>query len=102
VLRGAASTIARDRPTLIVEFESHQLAKTGTTCAELATLLRDMGYTIFFLAYEYPSDHVCVHASRLSEFCAKFEDWILPHTESNSVNANVEFGVTEKVVSPAF
>lgn len=99
-LHGAVKTITRDAPILIVEFETHQLVKTGTTCAALASLIRDMGYTIFFLDYTYPSDHVCVHASQLDEFRTRFASWIQPHTKDNSVNNNVNFGVTEKLVKP--
>jgi FkbM family methyltransferase len=96
-LRGAKNLIERDRPLLIVEFEEHQLRKTGNTCSGLAALLRTLGYQIFFLDYQYPSDHICVHVSKVGKFREVFHKHIKDHSELNSVNRNIEYGVTEKL-----
>jgi hypothetical protein len=61
VLSGAINTLRNYKPVLIVEFENFQLEKTKTTCGELFQFIRDNNYHIFYLDYEYPSDHVCVH-----------------------------------------
>ncbi len=97
-LRGAKEMIQRDHPLMIVEFEEHQLVKTGNNCYGLASFLREMGYHIFFLDYHYPSDHVCVHVSKLEKFREVFGEYIKEHTVFNPINYNIHYGVTEKIV----
>jgi FkbM family methyltransferase len=93
VLNGAKKLIKKYKPTLIVEFEHYQFmrVKDGGTCDDLAKLIKDMGYNIFYLEYEYPSDHICIHDDNLKEFNEQFGNYILPHTERNDVNDNISF-----------
>jgi hypothetical protein len=98
VLSGAINLLKTHKPVLIVEFEYFQLSKTNTTCKELFDFIRAQDYYIFYLDYEYPSDHVCVHKDNLEDFRVKFKDHILPNTENNSVNNNLIYGVNEKIV----
>jgi FkbM family methyltransferase len=97
VLLGSLSLIKKNKPILIVEFEEFQLKKTQTTCEELFKFIRDMDYYIFFLDYSYPSDHVCVHKSKLDDFRNKFKDYIFIHNENNNVNQNLKYNVCEKI-----
>tara|TARA_R110000851_G_scaffold39143_1_gene99817 strand:+ start:730 stop:1509 length:780 start_codon:yes stop_codon:yes gene_type:complete len=98
VLEGAIDNIRKYKPTIIVEFEEHQLRKFGYGCTELFDMIRELGYVIYFLDYHYPSDHVCVHKDKLNDFILKNNQWIHPLTESNYLNRNLENGVTEKII----
>lgn len=98
VLIGCQDILRTHKPLLIVEFEWFQLEKTGITCQELFDWIRHHDYYIFYLEYEYPSDHVCVHLDKLQEFRNKFDAYILPHNTENHINNNIECGVTEKIV----
>jgi FkbM family methyltransferase len=98
VLIGANDLLKTHKPILIVEFEHFQLEKTQTTCNELFDYIRAQNYHIFYLEYEYPSDHVCVHNDNLEDFRIKFENHILPHTENNGINDNLINGIHEKIV----
>jgi hypothetical protein len=93
VLNGAKELIQKYKPTLIVEFENYNFlhVNNGGTCDDLANLIKDMGYNIFYLEYEYPSDHICIHDDNLKEFNEQFGNYILPHTEQNDVNGNISF-----------
>jgi hypothetical protein len=82
---------------LIVEFEHFQLSKTNTSCKELFDYIRSQNYYIFYLEYEYPSDHICVHNNNLSDFRIILKDYIFPHTQNNNINNNFHCGVTEKL-----
>lgn len=59
VLLGADNILKSYKPVLIVEFESFHLQKTNTSCKELFDFIKSKNYYIFYLEYEYPSDHVC-------------------------------------------
>ncbi len=98
VLTGLKNIMQTEKPILIVEFEWFQLSKAGVTCEELFDYIRSNNYYIFYLDYQYPSDHVCVHNDNLADFRFKFADCILPHTENNDVNRNINCGITEKIV----
>jgi FkbM family methyltransferase len=98
VLEGGARLIKADRPFLIVEFEEDCLHRYGYGSADLFDLIRSLDYSIFFLDYRYPSDHLCVPNERLAAFRDEFAGTIHPHTTTNVVNANLEHGITEKVV----
>jgi len=100
VLAGAVHTLKSHKPILIIEFENFQLCKTNTSCKELFDMIRKNDYYIFYLEYEYPCDHVCVHNDNLSEFRLKFKDVILPHNADNDLNNNVANGVCEKLAFP--
>ena len=54
-----------------------QLEKTNTQCKELFDFIREQDYYIFYLEYEYPSDHLCVHNNNLTDFRIKFKNHIL-------------------------
>ena len=97
VLKGAVNLLRVNKPVLIVEFENFQLQKTGTTCKELFDYIRDQNYYIFYLEYQYPCDHVCVHNDNLGNFRLKFKDYIFPHTCNNDLNNNLLNGVNEKI-----
>lgn len=98
VLVGAINLLKKHKPILIVEFEYFQLQKTNTTCKELFDFIREQDYYIFYLVYDYPCDHICVHNDNLADFRLKFKNYILPHTENNNINNNLINGVSEKIV----
>ena len=97
VLNGARSLISNYKPTLIIEFEQHQLIKTGSSVYELIQTIRGLGYFIFYLEYQYPSDHVCVHNDNLAAFNEKFKDSIFDHVDDNDINHNIHFGINKKI-----
>ena len=80
------------------KFEYFQLKKTKTTCEELFHLIREYNYYIFYLEYEYPSDHICVHNDNLDHFRNNFKEYIFPHTDNNNINNNIKHNVVEKIV----
>ena len=98
VLMGAINNIKHYKPTIIIEMEDHQLRKFGYGCTELFNILKDFGYVIYLLDYFYPADHICVHKDKLHDFIIKNGQWICPLTESNSLNQNLENGITEKII----
>jgi FkbM family methyltransferase len=98
VLIGATNLLKTHKPILIVEFECFQLKKTNTQCKELFDFIREQDYYIFYLEYDYPSDHVCVHNTNLTEFRNNFKNYIFMHTEDNHINNNLTHGVYEKIV----
>ena len=98
VLMGAKNLLKNNKPILIVEFEQHQLMKTNTTCKELFDYIREQNYYIYYLDYNYPSDHICVHNDNLSDFRQKFKNYILPNIQHNMINDNLINGVNEKIV----
>lgn len=97
VLLGSLNLLKTHKPILIVEFESFQLSKTNTTCKELYDFIRSCDYYIFYLEYKYPSDHICVHNDKLTEFRTKFKSFIFPHNQNNNINNNLINNVTEKI-----
>jgi hypothetical protein len=98
VLTGANNLLKTHKPILIVEFENFQLRKTNTLCKELFHYIREQNYYIFYLEYSYPSDHICVHNDNLNDFMIKFQKYIFPHTENNTINNNLINGVNKKIV----
>jgi FkbM family methyltransferase len=98
VLLGTINILQKYKPILIVEFEECMLKKTNTSSKELFTFLKENNYYIFFLDYEYPSDHVCVHKDNLENFMYKFKDYIYEHNTDNYVNHNIFFGVNKKIL----
>lgn len=97
VLKGGNNLLQTHKPTLIVEFEENQLNKTNTNCKELFDYIREQNYYIFFLEYEYPSDHICVHIDNLEDFRIKFKNYIFSHVTNNHINNNVINDVHEKL-----
>jgi FkbM family methyltransferase len=98
VLAGARRLLSEHKPVLIVEAEYFQMSRTNSTCEQLFNYIRDNNYHIFYLDYEYPSDHICIHNSNLDDFRIKFQKYIFPHTQSNHINNNIYYGVNEKIV----
>jgi FkbM family methyltransferase len=98
VLRGAAETIKRDRPLMVIEVEAPCLAMFGDSPSDLFAFVRSLGYYIFYVEHEYPCDHLAVPIEKMNEFAKRYEQNIHPHRESNPLNNNVENGVTGKVV----
>jgi FkbM family methyltransferase len=98
VLLGAKKLLKTDKPVLIVEFEHFQLMKTNTSCKELFDFIREQNYYIFYLEYQYPSDHICIHNDNMEEFRTRFKNYIFPHTENNTLNNNFINSVYEKIV----
>ena len=86
VLMGAKNLLKTHKPILIIEFEGFQLIKTNTTCKDLFNFIRQQNYYVFYLEYEYPCDHVCVHNDNLEDFRLKFKHYIFPHTQNNNLN----------------
>lgn len=97
VLLGCSNLLKKYKPVLIVEFEEPHLEKTNTSSRELFEFIRANNYYIFFLDYEYPSDHLCVHNDLLEDFRIKFKEYIFDHSSDNNINHNVQCGVTEKI-----
>jgi len=97
VLQGLTALITNNKPIMIVEFEEHQLKKTNCSSKELFDYIRNLNYTIFYLEFEYPCDHICVHNDRIDEFKNKFEKYIFPHTENNNLNNNYLNNVNYKI-----
>ena len=97
VLTGCYNILKKYKPVLIIEFEHFQLLKLNTTCNELFEFIRNNNYYIFYLEYEYPSDHVCVHYDNLIDFRNKFQKYIYFHNTNNYINNNIHNGVNEKI-----
>jgi hypothetical protein len=66
----------------------------------LFNFIRNNNFYIFYLEYDYPSDHICIHNDNLQEFRNKFKNYIFAHTTMNNVNYNIMHGVNEKIVFP--
>jgi len=98
VLLGCHNILQKDKPILIVEFEKFQLEKTNTSCEELFNFIRNNNYYIFYLEFEYPSDHICIHNSKLDDFRIKFKNNIFSHDEDNNINNNILYNINEKFV----
>jgi|SaaInlV_150m_DNA_4_1039716.scaffolds.fasta_scaffold00218_4 FkbM family methyltransferase len=96
VLSGLVQTLRKDKPILIVEFEEHQLSKVNCSSKELFDFIRGLDYYIFYLEFEYPCDHICVHNDNLKEFEHLFSENIYPHTTDNKLNFNYTNGVNKK------
>lgn len=97
-LNGMRQLLQRDKPTLIVEFEDHQLIKLGRSGKDVLEYLQSINYHIFLLDYEYPSDHVCVHKDNLDIFRSKMGPYISPNTYTeNKTCKSINGLVTEKI-----
>ena len=69
----------------------------GVSSKDLFNTIRSMNYTIFYIEYNYPSDHLCIPNNKLEEFTNKYEENITIHTQSNNVNNNLDNGVNLKI-----
>ena len=97
VIMGAENTILKYFPTMIVEFEDWHLSKFSYNSIDLFEYLKSLGYEFFLLDYHYPSDHICVHTNKLSEFIIQNEKFIFNLSDKNNINQNVSFGVNKKL-----
>lgn len=95
VIDGAINSINKNKPIMIVEFEDFQLHKFGYNSKILFDKIKNLDYEIYFLEYQYPSDHVCVHKSMINDFENKNK--ITKLTNSNWLNNNLENGITKKI-----
>jgi FkbM family methyltransferase len=98
VLEGAKNTITTSKPMIIIEMEDFQLKKFNYNVTELFELLRSLDYYIYFLDFDYPADHVCIHKDKLNKFIQTNNQYIKPLISSNNLNHNIENGVTEKII----
>lgn len=98
VLEGAKNLIYSNYPTIIIEMEEHQLRRFNYGVVTLFELIKNLGYHIYFLEYHYPSDHICVHHSRIESFLSKNSSYIRELTETNNLNHNLEHGITQKLI----
>lgn len=97
VLLGSEKLIKIQKPIFIIEIESHQLGKFGYGISEIYNLFKEYNYYMFLLDYHYPSDFVCVHKDKLTEFKEKNKNYIFELTESNGLNHCLENGVNERI-----
>jgi len=60
VLQGGRTMIARDRPTVLIEREDHNMRRAGVTDAMLDAELDVLGYRCYMMGAD---NQWCVHAS---------------------------------------
>jgi FkbM family methyltransferase len=97
VLKGAHKTIGKHRPVMVIEIEEPCVKLFGYSSKDLYDHIRELGYYIYYLDYEYPCDHVCVPTEQVTDFEEKYAGKIHPHTENNSISNNLDNGVTKKL-----
>ena len=97
VLNGSKKIVSNYKPLLIIEIEEHQLNRNGLTSEKLIKQLRNLGYYIYYLDYKYPSDHICIHETKLEEFNEYFKHFIFEHNETNTINNNILYGINKKI-----
>jgi FkbM family methyltransferase len=98
VLEGAIKTINKNRPVMIIEFEDPCMNIFGYSSKELISYIHSFNYYIYFLDYEYPSDHVCVPIEKLDKFETEFKNNIQEHSDNNNINNNFINGIVKKIV----
>jgi FkbM family methyltransferase len=96
VMQGGVEFFEIHRPVMVVELEESLTISHGYDSKSLIEHIRAMRYTILFLDYSYPSDHLCIPNELCPEFQQKFGMYIKPHTEDNSLNHNFRNGVVYK------
>ena len=67
-LAGAGDLLGRTRPILLVEIEEVHLRAMGTSSKELMETLFGMGYALYRIENEYPSDHLCIPVEKADDF----------------------------------
>ena len=67
VIRGAEKVLAT-RPTLVIEFEETNQARFGSSCAELARMLRTMGYVLESILEGERIPYEAIHSVKHSTF----------------------------------
>ena len=58
-LEGAIESLSRFKPIVFVEIEPHQLARHACKSDQVIKLLKSIGYRMFNIRTEYPSDFIC-------------------------------------------
>jgi FkbM family methyltransferase len=97
VLNGSKNIIFNHKPLLIIEIEEYQLNRNSITSEKLITEIRNFGYYIYYLDYNYPSDHICIHETKLQDFNKHFNKYIFEHNELNNINNNILYGINKKI-----
>jgi len=98
VLKSALKSILKYKPIIIIEFEEYQLERLGYNTIDLVNYIRNtMKYEVFFIAFDYPSDHLLIPLEKLKEFRKSFNKYIHPLSKSNNINRNIEAGVKEQI-----
>jgi len=97
VLDGAIKTIRKQKPTLIIEIEEHQLIKHGFCSSDIVKTLKNLNYFIYQIESEYPSDYLCIHENRMEFFYDRCKNKISNVLEKNKINTTFECGVIEKI-----
>jgi hypothetical protein len=82
---------------LILEIEEYCLQRFGWSSKQLLDVIRSLEYSVFFLEYRYPSEHLCVPSEEVAAFMEHFGDCVSDHADNNPVNRHVEHGVRKKV-----
>jgi FkbM family methyltransferase len=96
-LEGMQRLLDIHKPYLIIEAEEICLNRFGATCKQLFDYLRKLEYSIFYMEYEYPSDHLCVHNSKLEQFNKNYGKYISTHKANNYINNNLSYGINLKI-----
>jgi len=58
-LEGAIQSLMRFKPFVFVEIEPHQLARHQCNPQQVVELLKGIGYKMFNIKTDYPSDYIC-------------------------------------------
>jgi FkbM family methyltransferase len=78
VLKGAETLIKSCHPYLIVEIENF-IYDYGHTPEDLLNVIKGWGYEIYLLNGTFPTDFLCIHKNRLSEY-PKLTENVTPYT----------------------
>ncbi len=98
-LKGMKNLLNRDKPVFIIEFEDHQSDKFSLKSKDVLDYIESLNYYVFFLQYEYPSDHVCVHKDNLAAFRERMKGFIQPSTDTtNRVCSSINGRIAEQIV----
>lgn len=97
VLEGGVNILSFHKPVIVIELEDPCMILFEYTSKQLLEYIRDLGYYIYFLDYNYPCDHICVPIEQIEDFEQQFTGKIHPHTQNNSINNNLINGVVKKV-----
>lgn len=96
-LEGMVTLIKTHQPYMIIEIEEYTLNRFGYSSKKLIDTIINMNYTIYYIEYRYPSDHLCVPNSKIKEFNDKYSNYISINSYSNNINNNLEHGVNLKI-----
>lgn len=99
-LKGIEKIIHKYQPYIIIEIEEYTLNRFGHTSKSLLDTVRSFDYTIFYLEYKYPSNHLCVPNSKLEQFMNKYLKNIKIHLVNNNINNNLRHGITQSISFP--